>query len=121
MNINTDTVHQQRKQNAVDRIKDGKYEVVIIVKMLLEGFDHPPFSVAGIVRKIRSSLTFEQFIGRTQRLVRSKQGTEDDKVIANIITHEYFEQENLYKKFIDPEIPAKDPVIPEKDDDQVEE
>lgn len=102
---------EKRKQNAVivSNIKEGKYEVVIIVKMLLEGFDYPPFSIAGIVTKIVSETKFAQFIGRIQRIVRNGGEIEDEKIVGDVISHEFFDQEKLFKKY-------HELVIPEEED-----
>ena len=66
--------------------------------MLLEGFDHPPISIAAIATRIKSPVKFAQFIGRAQRVVRCDAGVEQHGV-ANIITHEYFEQNKNYELF----------------------
>ena len=42
---------------------------VIIVKMLLEGFDHPPVSTAAICTNIHRPIKLAQFIGRAQRVM----------------------------------------------------
>lgn len=88
----------------MDDIKRGKFEVVIIVRMLLEGFDYPPFSAGGIVTRIGSPVKFAQFIGKVQQLVRSPE-IEDASVKANIVTHQFFMQEDLYEEYIKPVIP----------------
>lgn len=83
----------------IKEIKDGHIQLVIVVKMLLEGFDHPPFSIAGIVTKIRSPVKFAQFVGRIQRIVRppNKKGENEKGITGDVITHEYFEQEQLFR------------------------
>lgn len=115
-------VHSENKKWAneqiVDYIKKGKYEVVIIVQMLLEGFDYPPFSIAGIVTRIRSQVKFSQFIGRVQRIVREKNDDGKDEIEENIkadvVTHEYFKQEELIEKYCSPVIE------PEKEDESLD-
>jgi superfamily II DNA or RNA helicase len=113
MGLKSESVHSEKKKhsnkNIIENIKSGEYEVVVIVKMLLEGFDHPPFSIAGIVTRIVSPVKFEQFIGRVQRVVREKNEAGEDEIEANVkadvITHTYFDQEDLIKKYDDPVIP----------------
>ena len=87
-------------------IQDGKYAIVIIVKMLLEGFDYPPFSIAGIVTRITSPVKFAHFVGRVQRLVR--QPTVEENVVGDIITHEYFDQKEMFERYVCPHIPLED-------------
>ena len=105
-----EVVHSEKNkycnEKIVKDIKLGKYKVVIIVKMLLEGFDHPPFSIAGIATKIRSPVKFSQFIGRVQRVVREG-GKKEENIEADVISHAYFEQEKQFEKYIKPVIRVK--------------
>ena len=84
------------------KVKD-KYRVVVVVKMLVEGFDYPPFSIAGIVTRIGSITKFSQFVGRIQRLVRTKDEIEEN-IVADVISHEYFKQKWLKEKYLKPRI-----------------
>ena len=104
----------EQRNEAIGEIKKGKYDVIIIVQMLLEGFDYPPLSVAGIVTPIRSPVKFAQFVGRIRRLVRhtdqitGKTTCEDEAVMADIITHKYFEQWEKYDEYCNPKIADKE-------------
>ena len=93
------------------KLLDGKLQLLVIVEMLLEGFDFPPISVAAIATSIRSPVKFAQFIGRAQRVVRAPQETEQNG-IADIITHAYYEQSKNYKTF------EKELLIPAVDDEE---
>ncbi len=84
---------EEKSDIVIEDIKRHKFQVVV-VGMLLEGFDYPPFSIAGISTKIRSLVKFAQFVGRIQRLVRQPT-IEDSQDIGYIITHKYFEQEEF--------------------------
>lgn len=86
------------KDEIMRGIKNNELSLVIVVAMLLEGFDHPPISIAAITCKIRSPVKFVQFVGRVQRIYRQDGYT--DSVTADIVTHEYYEQRQNYKKFI---------------------
>lgn len=68
----------------------------MVVEMLLEGFDHPPISIAAILTKIVSKLKFAQFVGRAQRIVRDQGCDESGEIFADIVTHSYFQQEQNY-------------------------
>ena len=94
--------NKRMREDMIKKIQDGRCEVVIIVKMLLEGFDYPPFSIAGILTRIHSPVKFAQFVGRIQRLVR--QPTVEGNVEGDIITHEYFKQKDLFEEYIRPRI-----------------
>ena len=109
-----EVVHSEKsgKEKIIQNIKQCKYEVVIIVSMLLEGFDHPPFSIAGIVTKIRSSVKFAQFVGRVQRVVREG-GKKEANIKADVISHEYFEQKKLFDEY-------KNPVIKDEEDESLD-
>ena len=67
--------------------------------MLLEGFDHPPISIAAILTKIVSKLKFAQFIGRAQRIVRNQARAESDDIYADVVTHSHFQQEQNYAAY----------------------
>ena len=88
---------EERKEIEM-RLKSGQLKLIVIVQMLLEGFDHPPISIAVIATRIRSPVKFAQFIGRAQRVVRCDAGVEQ-RGVANIITHQYFEQNENYELF----------------------
>lgn len=111
--LHSDIKPKHTIKDKIDEIKEGKYSVVIIVSMILEGFDFPPFSVAGIVTRIRSRVKFAQFIGRVQRIVREGGVLEDDRIRADVITHSMFEQEELIEKY-------KNPVIDEIEDQNLD-
>ena len=74
----------------------GEIRVLGIVGQLLEGFDHNPVSVLGIVRNIAptSRVLFAQFVGRAVH----KNG-HNDPVRAQIVTHECFNQHQNYDTF----------------------
>ena len=104
--FNPKLVYSGMKENRralLDDIKEGKYDLIIVVAMLLEGFDHPPLSVAGILTKIQSRVKFAQFVGRIQRLVRHP-NIEDDSIVGDIITAVNYEQDDLYYKYENPTI-----------------
>ena len=80
------------------KLHKGELQLLVIVEMLLEGFDFPPISVAAIATGIRSPVKFSQFIGRAQRVVRAPPVIEQDG-IAHIITHAHYKQFENYKTF----------------------
>ena len=95
------------REEIIKNIREYKYKIVIVVMMLLESFEHPSFSIGGIVTGIRSPVKFTQFVGRVQRLVR--QPTVGENVVeGDIITHDYFEQKTLFEKHICPRIPKEE-------------
>ena len=99
--IQTDPKKKEAEEN---KIKKGLYEVVIVVRMLLEGFNYPPFSIAAILRPIRSPVTFAQFIGRVRRRVSCEKEFETG-VVADVITHRDFRQSKMYEYYKNHQIP----------------
>lgn len=81
------------------KIKENQVRLVVLVEMLLEGFDHPPVSIAAIMTKITSPVKFVQFIGRAQRIFREREVLEDESIVANIVSHSRFEQRENFDKF----------------------
>ncbi|XP_044173927.1 uncharacterized protein LOC122957672 [Acropora millepora] len=95
--------HSEFKKHELEemmaKIKSNEVELLVVVDMLQEGFDHPPISIAAILTKIVSKVKFVQFIGRAQRIVRSKEGPESQNVVANVVTHSLFKQRENYDMF----------------------
>lgn len=80
-------------------IKTNQVQLVVVVDSLLEGFDHPPISIAAIMTKIVSPVKFAQFLGRAQRIVRGLSGPESAEIQADVITHSHFQQGENYLAF----------------------
>ena len=81
------------------RLQNNELKLVVVVAMLLEGFDHPPISIAAVATRIVSPVKFVQFVGRAQRIYRGTQGSEVNG-IAHIVTHSDYEQRQNYDNFI---------------------
>ena len=86
-------------KNMMARIQGNDVKLVVVVDMLLEGFDHPPISIAAIMTKIVSPVKFVQFIGRAQRVVRKEGEKESSEISADIVTHKFYHQKENYDKF----------------------
>lgn len=82
--------------DVLTRFTDGKIRTLVIIGRLLEGFDHKPVSVLGIVRNIAESsrVLFTQFVGRAVRKT-----SVDDPIDAQIVTHVCFNQRVNYDNF----------------------
>lgn len=103
------------KAEIMRKLKNNELSLVIVVAMLLEGFDHPPISIAAITCKIQSLVRFVQFVGRAQRVYRRDGYTEDRDLRANIVTHEHYDQQTNYDDFI------AEKLIPTTDEENVDE
>lgn len=87
------------KKYMMEGIKANQVKLVVVVESLLEGFDHPPISIAAIMTKIVSPVKFAQFIGRAQRVVRGHEGLESAEISADIVFHKFFQQEENIQAF----------------------
>ena len=85
----------ERERNLRD-FEAGKYGCIVHVGMLGEGYDHPPLSIAAIFRPYRTRSPYEQFIGRTLRVIPGS--TEDDN-IAHVISHIGLNLDDLWVYF----------------------
>ena len=81
------------------QIKEDKVQLVVVVSKLMEGFDHPPISIAAILTGIKSPRKFVQFVGRAQRVVRFGGGQEHADIHADIVTHSCYNQSENYDNF----------------------
>ena len=90
------------RDTMLEDIQKGSYDLIIIVKMLLQGLYYPPLSVAGILTKIDSRDKFAQFVSRIQQPFRYSDF--EDNITGDIITAKEFEQDasfmfnELYKQ-----------------------
>lgn len=93
-------VRPKRKKKAMrEKIKTNQVKLVVVVESLLEGFDHPPISIAAIMTKIVSPVKFTQFIGRAQRILRGPEGLEAEGISADVVTHRIFQQQENIRAF----------------------
>ena len=53
-------MQKHKVKKAMERIDSNDVELVVVVDMLQEGFDHPPISIAAIMTKIVSPVKFVQ-------------------------------------------------------------
>ena len=94
----------ETRRDILEKFEDGEIRVLVIIGRLLEGFDHSPVSVLGIVRNIAptSRVLFARFVGRAVR----KNGP-NDRVPAQIVTHECFNQRQNFDTF--EQLPEEEP------------
>ena len=112
-----ESYYSQKKPHEQDaimkKLKKNELSLVIVVGMLLEGFDHPPISIAAITYSIKSPLRFAQFIGRAQRIYRQDAYT--DTLPANIVTHKDYKQRQNNTNF------ETEAFIPQTENENVDE
>jgi len=87
---------------------EGKFKVAIVCGKLMEGFDNSNVSLCIILCKVKSLLTFNQFIGRCQRMSELTEGRVDT-VNGKIISFPQFGQRDMWKRNHDEYIQVVDP------------
>ena len=63
----------QTNQNILDKLERHELDVIVQVRMLGEGFDHPFLSVAAVCSIFSNLSPFAQFVGRIMRVVDQNQ------------------------------------------------
>lgn len=73
MGLQAATIHsampEDRQEAVLAKLRSSQLDCIVQVAMLGEGFDHPPLSVAAILRPYRSLSPYIQFVGRIMRTV----------------------------------------------------
>lgn len=83
------------RRQAKHEFTSGNTDVLIVVQMLREGFDHPPVTVIGFCRRVGSPVLFGQFVGRALRIVR------DDDTFPTTATVVWASEHNLERNWND--------------------
>lgn len=79
-------MRQEKKESIIRDLRNSKLDCIVQVRMLGEGFDHPPLSVAAIFRPFKSLSPYVQFVGRIMRVIhQNAPGHPDNEGI--IISH----------------------------------
>jgi len=75
---------QEERDQRIEDFDDGKYDVIVHVGILGEGYDNPNISLAAIFRPYRSTMPYAQFVGRAIRHIA--EGDDNDN-IAHVVDH----------------------------------
>lgn len=76
----------EEREDVLRDLRSGRIEAIVQVRMLGEGFDHPPLSVAAILNPFRSLSPYIQFTGRIMRVIhQSAPGHPDNRGI--VVSH----------------------------------
>lgn len=89
---------QSQKELIYTNLENDRYDVIVNVNMLGEGFDHKYLSVAALFRPYRTLLPYEQFIGRILRRIDDNNASYGDN-IGYVISHKYLNLLNLWKYY----------------------
>lgn len=91
-------IHSKTKarKTVVADIKQGKYDIIVCVDMLKEGFDYPDLKIAAVHGVHKSLAVLLQFIGR---FTRTQKGLGDASFIVNYSEEKMsLELENLFQE-----------------------
>ncbi|HKQ05467.1 MAG TPA: DEAD/DEAH box helicase family protein [Blastocatellia bacterium] len=86
---------QERERRLAD-FEGGRYDCIVQVGILGEGYDNPNVSIAAIFRPYRSLSPYVQFVGRTLRHMEG--GTADDN-LAHVVSHVGLNLDRLWEYF----------------------
>jgi DNA repair protein RadD len=86
----------EERERRIASFEAGRYDCIVQVGILGEGYDNPHISVAAIFRPYRSLSPYAQFVGRTLRCIEN--GSTDDN-IAHVVSHVGLNLERLWEYF----------------------
>eukprot|EP01087_Luapelamoeba_hula_P024040 TRINITY_DN901_c0_g1_i1.p1 TRINITY_DN901_c0_g1~~TRINITY_DN901_c0_g1_i1.p1 ORF type:complete len:426 (+),score=45.03 TRINITY_DN901_c0_g1_i1:1391-2668(+) len=75
--------HSGTPRNDLARFERPGKHAIVVVQMLMEGYDHPQISIAAITCDIQSMLKFSQFIGRAMRVHSSDPRSFDALILGD--------------------------------------
>lgn len=85
-----------QKKRIFNDIENHRYDVVVNVNMMGEGYDHKYLSVAAIFRVFKNILPYEQFIGRILRSIPEDEIKKADDNIGSVVVHEHLNLDELW-------------------------
>ena len=94
--IVTEDENEQARGEAAAVGQSGKYDAVVSVAMLREGWDVPEVAVILLLRKLGSKVYGPQIIGRGLRRVRRPGIASDEQQICAVVDHEKLDHEWLW-------------------------
>ena len=89
---------REKQEGIMDALRRGRLDCVVQVRMLGEGFDHPPLSVAAIFRPFRSLSPYIQFVGRVMRVVHENKPDHPDNH-AYVVSHVGLNNDDHWEDF----------------------
>lgn len=81
------------------KLEQHRYDVVVNVTMLGEGFDHKYLTIGAIFRPFRNLLPYQQFVGRLLRRIPNDEATVPEDNIARIVSHHYMHLDKLWLEY----------------------
>ncbi|MCP3746688.1 DEAD/DEAH box helicase [Paenibacillus sp. A3M_27_13] len=96
--IHSDLDKKTREKIFTD-IENNRYDAIIHVAMLGEGYDHKYLSVAAIFRPFKSLAPYSQFIGRILRYIEAEEVSKPGDNIGVVIAHRDLGLEPLWLEY----------------------
>ncbi|HBD9413168.1 TPA: DEAD/DEAH box helicase family protein, partial [Legionella pneumophila] len=79
--VSSDEQDKKNNDQTLEKLKQGRLQVIITIGMLGEGFNHPSLGVAAIFRPYKTLSPFIQFIGR---VIRKNGETNKSFVVSHV-------------------------------------
>ena len=95
--IVTEDENEQARTDAATVAREGRYDAVVSVAMLREGWDVPEVAVILLLRKFSSEVYGPQVVGRGLRRVRLPSVPDDEPQICAVVDHPKLDHEWLWK------------------------
>ena len=95
--IVTEDEDEQAREDAAAVGRSGRYDAVVSVAMLREGWDVPEVAVILLLRKFGSKVYGPQVVGRGLRRVRREGVAPDEPQICAVVDHPRLDHEWLWK------------------------
>lgn len=87
------------REKAFSDIENHRFDVVVNVSMMGEGYDHKYLSIAAIFRAFRTLLPYEQFIGRILRAIPVDEISKDTDNIGSVVAHKLLYLDELWNYY----------------------
>lgn len=88
------TLNDETRASSVRDFEQDRYQVIVHVNMLGEGYDHPNISIVAMFEPYRSLNQYVQFAGRALRVIRNTDHDDIDNV-AHLVYHSELGLEKL--------------------------
>ena len=88
------TLNDETRASSVRDFEQDRYQVIVHVNMLGEGYDHPNISIVAMFKPYRSLNQYVQFAGRALRVIRNTDHDDIDNV-AHLVYHSELGLEKL--------------------------
>ncbi|MGM0293125.1 DEAD/DEAH box helicase [Enterococcus sp. AZ062] len=88
--------HPDERRQIFNDIDNHRYDVIVNVSLMGEGYDHKYLSVAAIFRVFKNILPYEQFIGRILRTIPEEEMKKSDDNVGSVVVHQNLNLDDLW-------------------------